>query len=77
MPDNQGKLVGVTGAGNPLLKQADLPPTWARLDDDWILGMHLSKGLVEENASRSEDYWQADERRCAYARLLRSWGLFC
>ena len=56
LTDDQGKLVVVTGARNPLLKQANLAPILARLDDDWRLGMHQNKRLVEENASRFEDY---------------------
>ena len=56
LTDDQGKLVVVTGAENPLLKQVNLAPTLARLDDDWTLGTHQDKRLVEENASRFEDY---------------------
>ena len=56
LTNDQGKLVVVTGARNPLLKQVNLAPIRARLDDDWMLGMHQDKRLVEENASRFEDY---------------------
>ena len=56
LTDDQGKLVVVTGAENPLLKQVNLAPTLARLDDDWTLGMHQDKRWVVGNASRFEDY---------------------
>ena len=56
LTDDQGTLVVVTGAENPLLKQVNLAPTLARLDDDWTLGMHQDKRWVVGNASRFEDY---------------------